>query len=165
MVMPLSFISIVLAGDSALGSLTKVLTTGKTKQAGFGLMIRDDCYVNLSDKTLPNYANYLAAGLVTTETNMNVLFGRESGSLKKENNVIDSLYQANDTATLKIVRLGQVITISVTYKGQTYTKDYPDFDLLSVDSKYIYVGMFANRGTTVEFTNVNFTITGEAQGA
>lgn len=143
----------------------KVLTTGKTKQAGFGLMIRDDCYVNLSDKTLPNYANYLAAGLVTTETNMNVLFGRESGSLKKENNVIDSLYQANDTATLKIVRLGQVITISVTYKGQTYTKDYPDFDLLSVDSKYIYVGMFANRGTTVEFTNVNFTITGEAQGA
>lgn len=143
----------------------KVLTTGKTKQAGFGLMIRDDCIINQDGSSLTNYANHLSAGLVTTDTNMNVLFGRESGSLKKENNVIDSLYQVNDTASLKIVRLGQVITISVTYNGQTYTKDYPDFDLLSVDSKYIYVGMFANRGTTVEFTNVNFKITGEAQGA
>ena len=128
-------------------------------------MIRDDCYVNLSDKTLPDYANYLAAGLVTSETNMNVLFGRESATLKKENNALNGFYQANDTATLKIVRLGQVVTISVTYKGTTYTQNYPDFDLFAKDSKYMYIGMFANRGTTVEFTNVNFQITGEAQGA
>ena len=29
----------------------------------------------------------------------------------------------------------------------------------------MYVGMFANRGTVVEFTNLTFEITGESQGA
>ena len=36
------------------------------------------------------------------------------------------------------------------------------FLIQTKDKEYMYIGMFANRGTTVEFTNVSFEITGDA---
>jgi len=51
------------------------------------------------------------------------------------------------------------------YNGQTYTETHTDFDFFARDTQYMYVGMFANRGTVVEFSDVVFEITGESQGA
>ena len=50
-------------------------------------------------------------------------------------------------------------------KNKTYTKTYTDYDFQAIDNGYMYVGMFANRGTVIECTNVVFEITGESQGA
>ena len=43
-----------------------------------------------------------------------------------------------------------------------YTQEYLDFPLTSKDTTNMYVGMFANRGTTIEFSDVVFTITSDA---
>ena len=94
---------------------------------------------------------------------MNVLFNRESASkITKSDMNVSSLYQVDDEATLTIVRLGQKITVTVVYNGETYTKEYLDYPLQVTDQQYMYIGMFANRGTVVEFSEVNFEITGDA---
>ncbi|WP_303921199.1 hypothetical protein [Treponema berlinense] len=51
------------------------------------------------------------------------------------------------------------------YKGNIYEDTYTDFDFTAKDFEYFYAGMFATRGTCVEFTDVVLTITGESQGA
>ncbi len=143
----------------------KVIKQAGVKQAGFGLMLRDDAYINQSTSKVMITTNYVAAGFVTTDTNMNVLFYRENSTLTKHSNVVSSLYAVDDTATLTITRVGQTVTTTVVYKNETYTTKYVDFDFQAMDNSYMYVGMFATRGTVVEFTNVVFTITGESQGA
>lgn len=142
----------------------KIVNTGSTKQAGFGLMLRDDCIINQSATGTIN-TNYVTAGFLTTDSNMSVNFYRENSSLKKGNDTVSTLANVGDTFTMTIERVGQVVNVSVVYNGTTYTKTHTDFDFFAVDTEYMYVGMFSTRGTVVEFTNVVFTITGESQGA
>ena len=143
----------------------EVKTQANTKQAGFGLMIRDDVYVNLTATDSSINSNSLSAGLVTNENEMNALFYRENTKLTKENNVISGLYAVGDKAKAKITRTGQNITLEFIYKEQTYTKTFYDFDVLAIDNLYFYVGVFATRGTTVECTNLAFVDNGDATEA
>lgn len=79
----------------------------------------------------------------------------------KSDNVSACLpYAVDDTAELSIERTNNVFTATVVFKGQTYTEKYYDFqaNLMIIDSDYMYVGMFANRKTSVEYTNVQLTI-------
>ncbi len=143
----------------------KVITTVGTKQVGFGLMLRDDCYINQTVNTAVS-SNYLTAGFLMNDGGTtNILFKRENSTLNKGKNVVNSFVALNDTATLKITRVGQSITTTVIYKGQTYEETTYDFDLFAKDSAYMYVGFFSNRGTIIEVSNVVFTIKGESQGA
>lgn len=140
----------------------KVLTEAQTKQAGFGLMLRDDVYVNQTSTNPSIKSNYLAAGLVCDTASMNALYRRENAFLSKETNVINGLYAVDDTAKATITRVGQSVETTLVYKDVTYTKTYYDFDLTAIDQNYFYLGMYATRGTTIECTNVNFEITGDA---
>lgn len=142
-----------------------VIMTGNTKQAGFGLMLRDDVVIN-QDATSTINTNYVTAGvLATSDAQMCVLFSRENATLTKSENFVTPLYAVGDTFTMTIERIGQSVTTTVVYKGQTYTQTYYDFDFFARDTQYMYVGMFANRGTIVEFTNVDLVILGNSQGA
>ena len=144
-----------------LTAKAKVLTAANTKQAGFGLMLRDDVYLPIKDASVKG--NYIASGFLCDSSSMTAIFTRDSDSkITKSDNTVSSLYVADDEATFTIERLGQKVTVTVEYKGKTYTEEYLDFPLTTKDTQYMYIGMFANRGTTVEFTNVTFTITGEA---
>lgn len=143
----------------------KVLKTANVKQAAFGLMLRDDCYIHQNCSTEIVTSNYLASGLITTDLTMSPIFYREQSELHKEEPILPYLYQENDEATLQIVRIGQSMQMSLCYQGKTYEKTYVDFDLLAIDHTRMYVGMFATRGTVVEFSNVEFKITGKSQGA
>ena len=143
-----------------------ITSAAGTKQAGFGLMLRDDCFINQNTSKVVVTSNYLTAGILqSSDTSMNMLFYRENGKLVKSSNSLSGTYKIGDAVTMSIERVGQSITTTLVYNGVTYTKTYYDFDLVAVDSNYMYIGMFANRGTIVEFTNVNFTITGTSQGA
>ena len=142
----------------------KVIHTENTKQAGFGLMLRDDCYLEQKQPTEIVASNYLAAGFLCKETAMSILFKKEGAEIE-EPNLVEEYYKENEECELKIIRLGQSITISVEYQNKSYSKTYFDFDLLAVDQNYMYVGMFATRGTIVEFKDLNFIETGESQGA
>ena len=148
-----------------LTAKAKVLTTANTKQAGFGLMLRDDVYLPIKDAS-KGQGNYISAGFLCDSSNMTAIFSRDSVSkITKSDNTVSSLYAANDEATFTIVRLGQKVTVTVEYKGNTYTEEFLDFALTAKDNNYMYIGMFANRGTTVEFSNVVFEITGDAIAA
>ena len=85
--------------------------------------------------------------------------------MNKGSSAIGSLAKVGDTYTFTIERVGQSVTVTVEHNGESFTKTFVDFDFLARDSQYMYIGMFANRGTVVKFTNVNFTITGISQGA
>ena len=149
---------------TAKAKVTTVASTDKEKQsAGFGLMLRDDCYT--PNKISVN-TNYVAAGLYASGTaEVTINFSRESTALKKTNNKISALYAKDETAEFTIERTGQVVKVTTVYKGQTYEDTYTDFDFVAQDNAYMYVGMFGTRGTTAEFTEVTYTKTGTSQGA
>lgn len=138
----------------------KVVNELDQKQAAFGLMIRDDCYLPTRDSALKG--NSISSALLCDTDFMNVFFSRSNGTLSKGSDKVTGLYQEGDTAVISIVRLGQKVTTSLTYKDVTYTKDYLDFPLQEKDQDNMYIGMFATRGTVIECTNVNFEITGDA---
>ena len=142
----------------------KIVNTASTKQAGFGLMLRDDCFIN-QNATGNISTNYVTAGFLCDASSMSVNFYRENTSLKKGSSTVSSLAAVDDTFVMSIERVGQSVTVTVVYGGQTYTSNHVDFDFFAVDMGYMYVGMFSSRGTVVEFTDVIFTITGESQGA
>ena len=142
----------------------KVLQTATTKQAGFGLMLRDDCVID-QNAAGTIATNYLTAGIyANSSSQMYANFYRENASFKKGEEM-NGMYAAGDMVTFTIERIGQTVHVTVVYNGVTYTESYYDFDLFARDSEYMYVGMFANRGTVVEFTDLSFEITGESQGA
>lgn len=79
--------------------------------------------------------------------------------------IVDEFYQENEECKLEVIRLGQSITVTVFYQNQEYSKTYFDFDLMAMDQNYMYLGMFATRGTLVEFYDVEFEYTGTSLGA
>ena len=159
------FTQIPLSRNFTLTADAKVLkaVAGKT-QAGFGLMLRDDCYIPTNDKSI--LSNLVTAGMmVPAGGSLNLNFSYESGKLKSSDTTISSSYAENDTAKLTIKRLGQVVTVTSVFKDVTYTQTFTDFDFAAKDNEYFYAGMFATRGTVVEFTNVTLTDDGESLGA
>ena len=142
----------------------KIVYTAGVKQAGFGLMLRDDCIIGQNATGSIN-SNYVSAGFYFPSDNtLSANFYRENTTFNKGSSVSGSA-NVGDTFTMSIERVGQSVTVTVVYGGQTYTKTHVDFDFFAVDTQYMYVGMFANRGTVIECTNVVFEITGESQGA
>ncbi len=138
----------------------KALTAKNPNQAGFGLMLRDDVLlVNKSggvDGKTGVTSNFLAAGAFADGT---TIFRRENATLSKESSKSDVGVDA--VFEISIERIGQTVVL----KFGEATKTFTDFDLFAVDNDYMYVGMFANRGFHVEFTQVVFEDKGEAQGA
>ena len=142
----------------------KIVYTAGVKQAGFGLMLRDDCIIGQSATGSIN-TNYVTAGLYFPSDNtLSANFYRENTTFNKGSSVSGSA-NVGDTFTMSIERVGQSVTVTVVCGEQIYTKTFVDFDFFAVDTQYMYVGMFANRGTVIECTNVVFEIMGESQGA
>lgn len=158
------FRQVPVSDNFKLTAKAKILTVAAAKnQAGFGLMLRDDCY---TPNKVAVSTNYVAAGLYasgTAETTVN--FSRESTALKLTENKISALYKADETAEFTIERTGQVVKVTTVYGEKTYETTYTDFDFVAQDNAYMYVGMFGTRGTTAEFTEVTYEKTGTSQGA
>ena len=133
------------------------ITANAGNQSAFGLMVRDDIYIDTRNDALNS--TYLAAGIIDNKT---AIFSRESKLLHKESNTVS--VAVNAEYDLKIERQGQKIYITVVSGSQTFTKDYSDLQigLKSVDTEYMYLCLFATRGMTVQFSNVSVQITGDA---
>lgn len=153
--------------DNFTASVDANITTvnGDGKQDGFGLMLRDACFAPTNDKSL--LSNYVAAGIWRNQsTDIVANFSRNSlTAITKSANTLSTGYAVGDTAHLTITRTGQAVKVTTEFKGTTYETNYLDFDFIAMDSEYFYLGMFAARGTIVEFTNFTYTKTGESQGA
>lgn len=135
---------------------TVICLNQNDSQSAFGLMLRDNIYVD--DYRSAENANYIAAGYAAG----NPVFFRENGKLT-------GFGGSNDSSPLA---LGGEYALTITKINQQivalcngYKKSFFDFDLTAVDNNYMYLCLFANRGIIAEFTNVQFTITGDSQDA
>ena len=144
---------------SATVTLKSIGESAGNNQAGFGIMLRDDIYVDVNSKAINS--NFVAAGMIMDGT---TIFSRDNKSslTKGEKTAAPA---AGDVYEMKIVRLGQVVTVTVTKGENTYTETYTDFDFTAVDTEHMYICLFVNRGMTVEYSNVAYTYDGQAQGA
>ncbi|MDE6584276.1 MAG: hypothetical protein K2K15_02630, partial [Anaeroplasmataceae bacterium] len=148
-----------------LSAKGRILSTVQIVQAGFGLMLRDDCYIEQTTNKAIIASNYLTAGVLRATDQDNALFYREGGVLKKGLEYFPRAIHEGDTFEFRIHRLGQAIETSIVLDGRLYKNTTYDFDLFAVDQEYMYVGMFATRGTIIEFKDVNLKLTGSSQGA
>ena len=128
-------------------------------QTAFGIMLRDDMYI---DTNLPSLAtNYITAGMLLNGT---TIFSRENKNLTKGDKTAQPA--KGDIYELSLERNGQNITVSVTKQGAApITKTYYDFDLVAVDNDYMYICLITNRGLSVEYSNVTYTYNGVYAGA
>ncbi len=147
---------------SASGTITAQNSDGK--QSGFGLMLRDDCYAPVNNSGI--CSNNICAGIWQEKVgNNHVGYARESTSLVKSGKTSTLTPAVGTTIECTIARVGQVVTTTIVYNGETYISTYTDFDLVARDSEYMYIGMYGARGIICEWTNVSFAITGDSQGA
>lgn len=152
-----AFIQIDASKNFAASATVKVTNVGTTSnQTGFGMMLRDDILVNTYDATLNS--NFVAAGILSLK---GAIFSRENTSLSGASSANSKAVAVGDTYNVSVTRVGQAVTVTVGTASKTYT----DFDFVARDNGYMYLCLFANRGVTVEFSNVQFEITGDSQGA
>jgi lysophospholipase L1-like esterase len=139
----------------------KTFPSSSSNQAAFGMMLRDDIYVDTNSSSITS--NYVAAGALASSTG-GAIFSRENSKLTKNTGNAVTLTEGA-SYTVSITRVGQTVTVTFNDGTNNYTKTYTDFDFVAVDNDYMYLCLFANRGITAEFSNISFEITGEAQGA
>ncbi|MDE7256697.1 MAG: hypothetical protein K2N50_01920, partial [Clostridia bacterium] len=133
--------------------------TDKPNQSAFGMMLRDDIHIDgvpaetYTGKEVIN-SNYVAAGIFGATNG--AIFSRASATLTMNKNSLTP--EVGSTYTVSIEKKEYTYTVKV----GNYTQTYTDFDFFSVDNDYMYLCLFANRGLEVEFSNVQFAITGTA---
>ncbi len=152
---------------TASASVTvKAVGIDKPNQSGFGLMLRDDIYIDgepadtYTGKEIIT-SNYVTAGAFGDGSS--ALFSRENGALAKTGNA--TAVAVGSVYTVSIERIGQTVNVSFSDGKSNFKKTFTDFDFVAADNNYMYLCMFANRGLVVEFADVQFAITGDSQGA
>ncbi|MCM1438634.1 MAG: GDSL-type esterase/lipase family protein [Roseburia sp.] len=119
-------------------------------QSGFGIMVRDDIYLDVNDGSLNS--NYASAGILSSKGE--IFYGRQDKKMVKGTNKLTCA--VGSTYQMSIVKENQTIVVSIGDEKYTWT----DLDLISIDNDYVYICLFANRGITAEFSNLQYQDTG-----
>lgn len=122
-------------------------------QVSFGLMARDDMYLDYNTKD--TLGDYVAAGPLKLKTGVWNCFARKGGVLTQGGTCTNEI-KAGETYALKIQSNsdGYACTFG---DEETITGGF-DFKLTSIDSEYVYVGMYVVRNADVTFSDVNLVI-------
>lgn len=124
-------------------------------QVSFGLMARDDIYIDLVTPDI--LGDYVAAAplLLTHGENCVNCFARKSGVLTY-GGVCTKQYKPGDEVSLSIESTedGYACTFA---DEQTITGGF-DFKLTAVNPESVYVGMFVSRNADVTFSDIRLTI-------
>ena len=127
-------------------------------QVSFGLMARDDMYVDQNNNN--TLGDYVAAGplKLTKKGSVWNCFARKSGALTQGGTCANEI-KAGETYNLKIESNtdGYACTFG---NEETITGGF-DFKLTSVDSEYVYVGMYVARSADVTFSDVKLVVDGK----
>ena len=121
------------------------------KQSGYGIMVRDDIYID--DFTSTVASNYLNAGCYTTDTSAYVLHWRINSALGKSKTV-DGLTNVNGSHNLAVTRLSQNTTLEFDSYNHKMLEDTYNLDLS--DGDYVYICLWATRGMSVTYSNIKF---------
>lgn len=136
------------------------------EQSSFGIMLRDDMYLNQKVSKVICASNFVVAGILTDSASYTVNYKRESTTeiSRFKNNVLD-IYQEGDIFNIYLERLGQRIILRVSNDKVTYENECLDFDLQAIDNKYMYLGLFACKGIIVKYFDIDFKLNGNAMEA
>ncbi|MCH5257295.1 MAG: chitobiase/beta-hexosaminidase C-terminal domain-containing protein [Lachnospiraceae bacterium] len=121
-------------------------------QSAFGLMARDDMYINTNDNTI--LSDYVVAGTFGDGGNCFYRLGKTFGG--KTAFTKGTTISAEQTYDLSIVDNGE--GYECTFGNEDTQSGGYDFRLISVDSDYVYVGMFATRATDVTFSDIHLEL-------
>ncbi len=143
------------------------LYTGNS-QGFFGLMARDDMYIG-ADASVTVNSNYVVAGSLSSDKEPYGCncFYRKDGALGGKAKLSSNL-KAGNTYSLEIT--SNPDGFACKFGDEPVQTGGYDFALTGVDSEYIYVGMAANRGMDITFSNISLivdgvnVITGEKEG-
>ena len=124
-------------------------------QVSFGLMVRDDVYID--KETADVLGDYVAAAplFLTRKENATNCFARRSGKL-----ITGSKLQreVRKQTKLKLCLFATEDGYGASFdEGDVITGGF-DFKLTSVDPEHVYLGMFVSRNADVTFTNINLEI-------
>ena len=143
-----------------------IIDVNYVDQAGFGIMLRDDLYLNQKAAKEVIASNYITSGVITNAKSYVINYKRESTTeITRSSNVVHHPYFKGDKFKLYLNRLGQRVIVRVSNEEFSYENEYLDFDLQAHDFNNMYVGLFATNGTIVKYSNINFKITGNAKEA
>jgi hypothetical protein len=137
-----------------LSAKMKINSYFKNNQVSFGLMVRDDCYI---DKQMPDaLGDYVAAAplLLTREDGIVKCFARKSGKIFNGGTINAGLSEGA-TIDVKIISTNDGYALYFG-DGEALTGGF-DFKLTSVDPENVYVGMFAARNADVTFTDISLS--------
>ncbi len=141
-----------------LSATATINSFASNDQVSFGLMARDDMYIdtNIADPM----GDYVAAGLLKLTQTGNVwnCFARKSGVLTQGGTCVNT-YAAGSVVDLKIESNSD--GYACTFGNETTITGGFDFQLTSIDSDYVYVGMYAARNADITFTDVKLIVDGE----
>ncbi|MGN0663141.1 MAG: hypothetical protein ACI4LE_08320 [Faecalibacterium sp.] len=119
----------------------------KNNQVSFGLMARDDLYIDTSISD--PIGDYVAVG--TRNQGKINCFGRKSGELY-DGPSASKKYDVGDTVELKLV--GTADGYTLTYGENATVSAGFDYALTAVDSDYVYVGFYVARNANVTFSDI-----------
>ncbi len=122
-------------------------------QAGFGIMIRDDIHIDFAETVSSNYVN---AGLRGDSKTNYYGYCRNGGALSNSQQKGEAPVGEYN---LTLSRTSQSISVQInnaTIGNKTYAAE-SDFDLAVADSRYVYICLWATRGTTVTYSDITFT--------
>jgi len=121
---------------------------GENNQVSFGLMVRDDLYIDRYVGQL--MGDYVAAGVINQGNVVN--FGRKSGELY---HTVSSPVSIAPGAEYELEISATSDGFSLTFGDQTASAGF-DYPLTSVDTGYVYAGFYVARNAEVKYSNISF---------
>ena len=130
-----------------------ILPTGK--QAGFGLMARDEMYIDTKVSSM-NGSYVACGGLKPNDADLNeaYFFARKEVSKYEKNKLEPNLEITLETElNLKLTKTGDKYIASI-----NGIESEVENDLFKVDGQHIYVGVFVSRTYEVNFKDIKLTV-------
>jgi lysophospholipase L1-like esterase len=127
-------------------------------QVSFGLMARDEMYIDYN--TMGALGDYVAAGPLRLTKTGNVwnCFARKSGALTQGGACANPI-AVGDTVNLSIQSSSD--GYACTFGNESTITGGFDFKLTSIDPNYVYVGMFVARNADITFSDIKLVVDGK----
>ncbi len=144
----------------------KVTVLAKPKdnsQSAFGLMLRDDCYINISLQDTTLASTFGACGYFKDKA----FFSRYNGALSSTGTATSLTDMAVGTIYyLTLEQNGQNLICTVKIgDGAETAHTFTDYSFNAVDKDYMYVGFMATRNASIKVENLSFEDKGTNTGA
>ncbi len=122
-------------------------------QVGFGIMLRDDMYIDEFLSTTIT-GDYFVSGSTNFNKGATSSFSKSNGKLSSDQKANLSSFESGTKIKLSLSRKDGVIT--TTYNDQTYSYNSID-NLAKIDTEYDYIGLFTARNADVTYSNLTYT--------